>query len=213
MSAFPVFLHVAALIFRQHWIRLELHAGVLIERLWMTVDPADSSYMPSLIVVSGGPCLTWMSELRTIHVESTDSQITLLSDMREYYRFIEIGIRECRSFGIDCKVHGLSILGRPRGEDEDCSPTFPYLASDWEDTDDTALGTQSQSQRTARPSENFKDFQTKVFVWGLNDKDQLGGLKGSKVGAALLAQGCDTRFLRGLGFLHCLGTQKRGKFF
>ncbi|XP_077559435.1 E3 ubiquitin-protein ligase HERC2 isoform X3 [Haemaphysalis longicornis] len=165
----------------KHWIRLELHAGVLIERLWMTVDPADSSYMPSLIVVSGGPCLTWMSELRTIHVESTDSQITLLSDMREYYRFIEIGIRECRSFGIDCKVHGLSILGRPRGEDEDFSPTFPYLASDWEDTDDTALGTQSQSQRTARPSENFKDFQTKVFVWGLNDKDQLGGLKGSKV--------------------------------
>lgn len=23
--------------------------------------------------------------------------------------------------------------------------------------------------------------RTKVFVWGLNDKDQLGGLKGSKV--------------------------------
>ncbi|XP_054929802.1 E3 ubiquitin-protein ligase HERC2 isoform X6 [Dermacentor andersoni] len=165
----------------KHWIRLEMHPGILIERLWMTVDPADSSYMPSLIVVSGGPCLTWMSELRTIHVESTDSQITLLSEMREYYRFIEIGIRECRSFGIDCKVHGLSILGRHRGDDEDFSPTFPYLASDWEDTEDAVMGTQQQSQRAARASENFKDFQTKVFVWGLNDKDQLGGLKGSKV--------------------------------
>lgn len=165
----------------KHWIRLELHPGILIERLWMTVDPADSSYMPSLIIVSGGPCLTWMSELRTIHVESTDSQITLLSEMREYYRFIEIGVRECRSFGIDCKVHGLSILGRQRGEDEDFSPTYPYLASDWEDTDETAMGIQLQMQRATRASENFKDFRTKVFVWGLNDKDQLGGLKGSKV--------------------------------
>ena len=26
-----------------------------------------------------------------------------------------------------------------------------------------------------------KDIQTHVFVWGLNDKDQLGGPKGSKV--------------------------------
>ena len=30
-----------------------------------------------------------------------------------------------------------------------------------------------------------KDIQTHVFVWGLNDKDQLGGPKGSKVGIIL----------------------------
>lgn len=29
--------------------------------------------------------------------------------------------------------------------------------------------------------EVWADGQAKVFVWGLNDKDQLGGLKGSKV--------------------------------
>lgn len=38
----------------QHWIRLELFPDVLVHRLKMTVDPADSSYMPSLVVVSGG---------------------------------------------------------------------------------------------------------------------------------------------------------------
>lgn len=37
----------------QHWIRLELFPDVLVHRLKMIVDPADSSYMPSLVVVSG----------------------------------------------------------------------------------------------------------------------------------------------------------------
>lgn len=37
----------------QHWIRLELFPDVLVHRLKMVVDPADSSYMPSLVVVSG----------------------------------------------------------------------------------------------------------------------------------------------------------------
>ena len=30
-------------------------------------------------------------------------------------------------------------------------------------------------------AESAPEAQVKVFVWGLNDKDQLGGLKGSKV--------------------------------
>lgn len=37
----------------QHWIRLELFPDVLVHRLKMVVDPADSSYMPSMVVVSG----------------------------------------------------------------------------------------------------------------------------------------------------------------
>lgn len=35
-----------------------------------------------------------------------------------------------------------------------------------------------QSVSPRRPTTNYA---TKVFVWGLNDKEQLGGLKGSKV--------------------------------
>lgn len=45
----------------QHWIRLELFPDVLVHRLKMMVDPADSSYMPSLVVVSGG--LDWCCSL------------------------------------------------------------------------------------------------------------------------------------------------------
>lgn len=45
----------------QHWIRLELFPDVLVHRLKMTVDPADSSYMPSLVVVSGAVILCFCS--------------------------------------------------------------------------------------------------------------------------------------------------------
>lgn len=36
--------------------------------------------------------------------------------------------------------------------------------------------------------ESAATIRTKVFVWGLNDKDQLGGLKGSKVPFLLMNQ-------------------------
>ena len=35
----------------KHWIRLELQPDILITTLKMKVDPADSSYMPSLVQV------------------------------------------------------------------------------------------------------------------------------------------------------------------
>lgn len=36
-------------------------------------------------------------------------------------------------------------------------------------------------RKKAAGLESTASIRTKVFVWGLNDKDQLGGLKGSKV--------------------------------
>lgn len=36
-------------------------------------------------------------------------------------------------------------------------------------------------RKKAAGLESAATVRTKVFVWGLNDKDQLGGLKGSKV--------------------------------
>lgn len=40
---------------------------------------------------------------------------------------------------------------------------------------------ESQSYVTRSDGTTSNSRTTKVFVWGLNDKDQLGGLKGSKV--------------------------------
>lgn len=173
-----------------HWIRLEMHQDILVHKLTMTVAPADSSYMPLLVSIKAGPQLALMNELKSVHIGPTDTQVTLLSDVQEYYRLVEIRIKQCRSGGIDCKIHGLSIIGRHRTEEEDLVSSFPYLASDGDEADEIASGSSvyppSQSsistQRRGRPSETaFQDLQTKVYVWGLNDKDQLGGLKGSKI--------------------------------
>ena len=48
----------------------------------------------------------------------------------QFYDLFEIGIRQCRSSGIDCKIHGLSIVGHRRTEDEEIITGYSYLASD-----------------------------------------------------------------------------------
>lgn len=53
----------------------------------------------------------------------------------QYHRYIEIAIKQCRSSGIDCKIHGLVLLGRVRAEDEDWA-AVPFLASDNEEEED-----------------------------------------------------------------------------
>ncbi|XP_068449209.1 E3 ubiquitin-protein ligase HERC2 isoform X1 [Clinocottus analis] len=164
----------------KHWIRLELFPDVLVHRLKMAVDPADSSYMPSLVVVSGGSSLNNLVELKTININPTDSSVLVLSDCTEYHRYIEVSIKQCRSSGIDCKIHGLGIVGRIRAEDEDLA-TVPFLASDNEEEDEDKTATGSLSRKKSSGLESSATIRTKVFVWGLNDKDQLGGLKGSKI--------------------------------
>ncbi|XP_012892587.1 PREDICTED: E3 ubiquitin-protein ligase HERC2-like, partial [Dipodomys ordii] len=101
----------------------------------MIVDPADSSYMPSLVVVSGGNSLNNLIELKTININPTDTTVSLLNDCTEYHRYIEIAIKQCRSSGIDCKIHGLVLLGRIRAEEEDLA-AVPFLASDNEEEED-----------------------------------------------------------------------------
>lgn len=46
---------------------------------------------------------------------------------------------------------------------------------------DASLSLLSLIRKKAAGLESAATIRTKVFVWGLNDKDQLGGLKGSKV--------------------------------
>ncbi|XP_041055229.1 E3 ubiquitin-protein ligase HERC2 isoform X4 [Carcharodon carcharias] len=165
----------------KHWIRLEIFPDVLVHRLNMVVDPADSSYMPSLVVVSGGNSLDNLIELKTINITPTDTVVMLLNECVEQHRYIEIAIKQCRSSGIDCKIHGLSIVGRIRAEDEDLAANFPFLASDNEEEEDDKSNTGSLVRKKASGIESAATIRTKVFVWGLNDKDQLGGLKGSKI--------------------------------
>lgn len=91
-------------------------------------------------------------------------------------------MKQCKSSGIDCKVHGLCILGQQRSDEDGAALCMSFLASDneEEEEEDPSISSQSSLQKKCKPMAT-RDVQTHVFVWGLNDKDQLGGPKGSKV--------------------------------
>ena len=164
----------------KHWIILEMQPNILIHALRLQVDPADSTYMPSVIVVSGGDVLSNLTELVTCNLTATDRIVTLLSNVKDYHRYVEIAIKQCRNGGIDCKIHGLQVTGKRRSEEDEFSTSHSFLVSDSEEYDDPT----SSSYKSRLKNEGKQKDQTnstKVFVWGLNDKDQLGGLKGSKI--------------------------------
>ena len=162
----------------QHWIRIEMQPDVAIQTLKMVVDPADSTYMPSLVVISGGDTIATLKEICSVNVFNMDTVINLLSNVKEYHKYFEIAVKQCSSGGIDCKIHGLRIVGRRRIEDEEYSSALSFLASDSEEVEDSmALYGKHFSKYFGKKEEH----PIKVFVWGLNDKDQLGGLKGSKI--------------------------------
>lgn len=94
------------------------------------------------------------------------------------YRFLEIGIRQCKSSGIDCKIHGIGLTARAKADEDDMAASFSFLALDEEDEAARQRRALRKKPSSAKPT---PEGQVKVFVWGLNDKDQLGGLKGSKV--------------------------------
>nr|CAD7453257.1 unnamed protein product [Timema tahoe] len=249
----------------KHWIHLELFPDVLVHSLRMTVDPADSSYMPSLVVVNAGDTFTTMRELSTVNIRTTDTVVTLLADVKEYYACVEVAVKQCRNGGIDCKIHSLGIVGRRKTNDGHAPSSLSFLASDnddmqvlsertrggglhlesprsprnnshaWNTFEKTVqnahracsarftcleqerervlagqtsgqgsnaglvqwcpgwkvfLGSwspvvsrqQGQVLETVAPQKGcLGGLLPKVLVWGLNDKDQLGGLKGSKV--------------------------------
>uniref|UniRef100_A0A0A9VNP3 HECT-type E3 ubiquitin transferase n=2 Tax=Lygus hesperus TaxID=30085 RepID=A0A0A9VNP3_LYGHE len=154
----------------KHKIHLDMQPDILIHSLKMKVNPADSSYMPSLVVVSGGPNYSNMQELSTVYIRNNDTIVTLLNEMKEYFACIEIAIKLCWNGGIDCKIHGLSITGRRKPMFSELPSAVSFLASDTSDI-----------RELNRTFPNSGNSAFKVFVWGLNDKDQLGGLKGSKI--------------------------------
>ena len=60
----------------------------------------------------------------------------------QFYRFVELAIRQCKSSGIDCKVHGLTMVGRMRTDEDDLAATFTFLASDNEEDEEERTSTQ-----------------------------------------------------------------------
>jgi E3 ubiquitin-protein ligase HERC2 len=60
-----------------------MYPDILISQLYMRVEPNDSSYMPSLVVISGGDDIHNLKELKTINIGSSEKLVSLLQDMIE----------------------------------------------------------------------------------------------------------------------------------
>lgn len=91
---------------------------------------------------------------------------------------MQIAIKQCRSSGIDTKVHGLTIVGKRKSDEDQIACGFSFLALDQPTEKLTCAVSPRKTQYSRKES---KDGKVQVYVWGLNDKDQLGGQKGSKV--------------------------------
>lgn len=88
----------------RHWIRIEMHENVLIHSLSITVNGSDCSHMPSLIVVRTGDTVETLKDYSWVSIKPSDINVQLLSDIRQYYKWVEIVIKQCRNNGIQCKV-------------------------------------------------------------------------------------------------------------
>ncbi|XP_019845780.2 probable E3 ubiquitin-protein ligase HERC2 [Bactrocera dorsalis] len=173
----------------KHWIRLEIHEHILVHSLSIVVSPGDHSHQPSLVVVRVGDSIGNLKDYSWISIKNTDTTVTLMSDVRQYYPWIEIVIKQCRNNGIQCKVHGLNIVGRRKQTDLDLLlMNASFLACEYEQMSDSNSCLSSTYGNADPKSSTLCDPPCTVMVWGLNDKEQLGGLKGSKVKVPTFSQ-------------------------
>ncbi|XP_047031157.1 probable E3 ubiquitin-protein ligase HERC2 [Helicoverpa zea] len=172
----------------QHWIRVEMRSGVRIRRLGLGVS--NGTHCPAALAVRAGatfddaalaplaavPCAPAPPPRDRTPVHLT--QIQLLADCKQYYACIEIAVKQSRNVNADCRVHGLYITGfRPNPLYTEVLQSMNFVAEDWMEKDNNPTGAVSADNN---PPSLPVDCP-KVYVWGLNDKDQLGGVKGSKV--------------------------------
>lgn len=94
----------------KHWIRLQIHENILIHTLSITVNGSDGSHMPSLIIIRVGDSVDTLKDYSWVSVKQSDTSILLLSEIKEYYPWIEIVIKQCHSNGIQCKVRNITII-------------------------------------------------------------------------------------------------------
>ncbi|XP_049884481.1 probable E3 ubiquitin-protein ligase HERC2 isoform X2 [Pectinophora gossypiella] len=166
----------------QHWIRVEMRCGVRIRRLGLGVP--GGVHGPAALSVRGGTSFDEcaLAPLAAVPCacaprDRPPAQIQLLADCKQYYPCIEIGIKQNRNVNADCRVHGLYITGfRPNPLYTDVLMSMNFVAEDVMEKDTPTGAVSADNNPPSLPSDC-----PKVYVWGLNDKDQLGGVKGSKV--------------------------------
>ncbi|XP_020805471.1 probable E3 ubiquitin-protein ligase HERC2 [Drosophila serrata] len=178
----------------RHWIRLELHDRILVHSLTLKVSPEDHSHMPSLLEIRVGECVDSLKEYTWIPVPAGASQVVLMQQVPTYYPWVEVVVKQCQNNGIQCKIHGIQFIGRRQQPDlYHILANAQFLASEYSASVGpgvaaAGLGAVSTSQHGEASAGPEQDLPCTVMVWGLNDKEQLGGLKGSKVKVPTFSQ-------------------------
>lgn len=166
------------------WIRLEMRENILIHSLSIRIDPNDCSHQPSTIIVRAGDSLMSLKDFNWVTIRSNDTQVVLLSNVRQFFSCIEIYIKQCRNNGIQCRIHDLYVVGKRKQTDIDAMLfNASFLATD-NDINEPTYASSSASfaeEKINKLSSGRDEGSSRVYVWGLNDKEQLAGLKGSKV--------------------------------
>ena len=81
-------------------------------------------------------------------------------------------MRSCKCGGIDTKIHGISVIGRVDMNEEEAAANFSFLSvEEMEGGKDVGL---IRRQRKMAEGSLMDSNSNKVFVWGLNDRHQLG---------------------------------------
>uniref|UniRef100_A0A674MRU3 HECT domain containing 3 n=1 Tax=Takifugu rubripes TaxID=31033 RepID=A0A674MRU3_TAKRU len=93
----------------QHWIRLHMKRGTIVNKLMLMVDSTDDNYMPKRVTVFGGEG-DGLKKLSDVTLDDNlIGEICVLEDMTSHLPIIEIRIEECRDEGIDVRIRGLKI--------------------------------------------------------------------------------------------------------
>ncbi|XP_051556154.1 E3 ubiquitin-protein ligase HECTD3-like isoform X3 [Myxocyprinus asiaticus] len=93
----------------QHWIRLHMKRGTVVNKLILTVDSTDDNYMPKRVTVYGGEGENLKKYSDVTIDDNLIGEVCVLEDMTSHLPVIEIRIEECRDEGIDVRIRGLKI--------------------------------------------------------------------------------------------------------
>lgn len=191
------------------WIRLEMRENILIHAMSVRIEPNDCSHQPSTIIVRTGDTLSSLKDFNWVTIRPNDTHVVLLSNVRQYFNWIEIYIKQCRNNGIQCRIHDLYMIGKRKQTDLDSMLTnASFLANDCELSEPSYTTTSNNYTEekiimNSRSNAGKDEGNSRVYVWGLNDKEQLAGLKGSKVKVPMFSS-----ILSNLKPIHIAGGSK-----
>uniref|UniRef100_A0A914W714 HECT domain-containing protein n=1 Tax=Plectus sambesii TaxID=2011161 RepID=A0A914W714_9BILA len=98
-----------------HKITIWLKSNVVIEQVYILLDPEDESYLPNRVVVYGYRSETAPAFVlqETPKIETISPQeVCVLTSNNEVLHRLEIEIVECKEGGLDCRVRGIRLKSK-----------------------------------------------------------------------------------------------------